>query len=96
MGFTHSINCLPFQVDVMEDDRIARSGIFPTGFPVAELPPLVTTEFIAQDQGNCNPKFMRSSLYALPQDSGMQEMCGIPITLAVTPFAKLHPLEVIN
>ncbi|CAK5112195.1 unnamed protein product [Meloidogyne enterolobii] len=42
---------VPSIIQVIEDDRSSRSGLFPTGFPQAELPPLTTTEFVAQDQG---------------------------------------------
>lgn len=48
-------NTMPSVIDVIEADRLVRSGIFPTGYPTAELPPLISTEFIAQDQGKkCN------------------------------------------
>lgn len=36
----------------MEEDRSTRSGAFPTGYPNAEHPPLTSTEFFAQDQGD--------------------------------------------
>ena len=84
---------MPSIVQVMEDDRNSRSGLFPTGFPQAELPPLITTEFIAQDQGNSNPKFMRSTIYAVPQNSDMTKATHIPLSLAITPFAKLNSSE---
>lgn len=38
-------------MQVIEDDRNLRPNVFPTGFPTAELPPLVTTDIVAQDQG---------------------------------------------
>lgn len=38
-------------MQVIDDDKNSRSGVFPTGYPTAELPPLVTTDIIAQDQG---------------------------------------------
>ena len=42
-----------FKVQVIEEDRSTRSGLFPTGYPNAEHPPLCTTDFFAQDQGMC-------------------------------------------
>lgn len=39
------------QAQVVEEDRSTRSGVFPTGYPTAEHPPLTSTEFVAQDQG---------------------------------------------
>ena len=57
---------IPNPIKVMEDDKRSRSGPFPTnleGLIVAELPPLVTTQFVTRDQGNSNPRFVRSSMY---------------------------------
>uniref|UniRef100_A0A1I8B989 Protein transport protein Sec24C n=1 Tax=Meloidogyne hapla TaxID=6305 RepID=A0A1I8B989_MELHA len=85
---------VPSIIQVVEDDRSSRSGLFPTGFPQAELPPLTTTEFIAQDQGNSNPKFIRSTIYSVPQSSDITKATHLPLSLALTPFAKLHPSEV--
>ncbi|VDN02983.1 unnamed protein product [Thelazia callipaeda] len=79
---------------VIEEDRSTRSGIFPTGYPTAEHPPLTSTEFIAQDQGVCNPKFMRSTLYIAPASSDMLKTTQLSFAVAVTPFARLHPIEV--
>ncbi len=42
---------LILQIQVMQDDSKAKSGVFQTGFPTAEIPPLVTTDFHCQDQG---------------------------------------------
>lgn len=96
-------------MQVIEDDRSSRTGLFPTGFPTAEPPPLTSTEFYAQDMGmaetcdtlsrsitlgNCNPKFIRSSLYAVPQNQDMLKSSQLPLTLAVTPIAALTSHEV--
>uniref|UniRef100_A0A915ETP9 Protein transport protein Sec24C n=1 Tax=Ditylenchus dipsaci TaxID=166011 RepID=A0A915ETP9_9BILA len=87
-------NMMPSVVQVVEDDRSSRSGLFPTGYPNAELPPLVSTEFVAQDQGNSNPKFMRSSLYAVPQTQDMVKSSCLPLSLSITPFAALSSSEI--
>uniref|UniRef100_A0A914IBI6 Uncharacterized protein n=1 Tax=Globodera rostochiensis TaxID=31243 RepID=A0A914IBI6_GLORO len=84
---------MPSLVQVADDDQNTRSGLFPTGFPHAESPPLVSTEIIAQDQGNANPKFMRSTLYAVPQTNDMTKATQLPLSLAICPFAKLHQSE---
>uniref|UniRef100_A0A8R1XUL5 Sec23/Sec24 trunk domain-containing protein n=1 Tax=Onchocerca volvulus TaxID=6282 RepID=A0A8R1XUL5_ONCVO len=86
-------NLMPSVVQVIEEDRSARSGTFPTGYPTAEHPPLTSTEFVAQDQGICNPKFMRSTLYVAPASSDMLKNSQIPFAVAVTPFARLHSNE---
>lgn len=40
----------PFQIQVIEDDQKNRGGLFQTG-QKGLVPPLVTTSFIAEDQG---------------------------------------------
>ncbi|VDK78260.1 unnamed protein product [Litomosoides sigmodontis] len=86
-------NLMPSVVQVIEEDRSTKSGTFPTGYPTAEHPPLTSTEFIAQDQGICSPKFMRSTLYVAPASSDMLKSSQIPFAVAITPFARLHSNE---
>ncbi|KAL7055613.1 hypothetical protein AAHC03_023028 [Spirometra sp. Aus1] len=81
---------MPSAVEVIANDRAQRSGVFQTG-PVGVTPPLVTTDFVCKDEGNCNPRFMRSSLYAVPTSSGLLKSVGLPFVLTVEPFAELHP-----
>jgi len=38
------------QIQVMEDDKKSRCGVFHTGQKGA-IPPLVTTDFVVEDQG---------------------------------------------
>lgn len=86
-------NLMPSAVQVIEEDRSTRSGLFPTGYPNAEHPPLTSTEYFAQDQGNCNPKYMRSTLYVAPASSDILKNTQIPFAVAISPFARLHPNE---
>ncbi|TMS38858.1 hypothetical protein L596_005490 [Steinernema carpocapsae] len=86
-------NLMPSVIQVIEDDRSSRTGTFPTGYPHAEPPPLVTTNFSARDQGNCNPKFVRSTLYNVPQNADMIKQSQIPFSVAITPFANILPTE---
>ena len=53
---------MPSAIQVMEDDKRTRSGPFATN-QKGLIPPLVTTRFVTQDQGNCGPRFVRSSMY---------------------------------
>jgi protein transport protein SEC24 len=87
-------NALPSAIQVIEDDRQTRTGVFPTGYPTAEHPPLVSTEFIANDYGNSNPKFMRSSFYSVPATQEFTKQSQIPFCISTTPFAKLVPGEI--
>lgn len=53
---------MPSAIQVMEDDKRTRSGPFATN-QKGLVPPLVTTPYITQDQGNAGPRFIRSSMY---------------------------------
>ncbi|KAF5400452.1 Transport protein Sec24B [Paragonimus heterotremus] len=81
---------LPSAVEVIESNRAQYPGPFPTG-QRGVVPPLVSTEFSCRDEGNCNPRFIRSSLYAIPTSSDLLKTVGIPFTLTISPFATLHP-----
>lgn len=54
-----------FQIQVTQDDQQNRSGVFCTN-QKGLVPPLVTTNFVVQDQGNASPRFIRSSMYNVP------------------------------
>lgn len=49
----------------MQDDQRTRSGAFVTN-EKGLVPPLVTTKFVVQDQGNASPRFIRSTMYNVP------------------------------
>ncbi|CAH8640427.1 unnamed protein product [Dicrocoelium dendriticum] len=83
-------NQLPVVFQVIESNRTQCTGPFPTG-QLNVVPPLVTTDFVCRDEGNCNPRFVRSSLYGVPITSDMLKTVGIPFTLTISPFATLHP-----
>ncbi|CDW57090.1 protein transport protein Sec24C [Trichuris trichiura] len=93
-------NMMPSLIQVVEDDRKARGGLFQTGFDHAEQPPLCTTEFFAEDQGNCNPKFVRATLYNAPISNDFLKQSALPFGLSITPMANLsaeeRPLPVVN
>ena len=86
---------LYFQIQVIEDDKTAKGGLYQTN-QRGVAPPLVTTNFICEDQGNANPRFMRSTVYNIPITSDLSKQSHIPMALAITPFARLHDREVIN
>ncbi len=87
----HSLLCFFFCLfQVIENDRSQRSGLFQTG-PTSVAPPLATTDFSCRDEGNCNPRFMRSSLYNVPTSQDLLKQIGLPFVLSVQPFAELHP-----
>lgn len=83
---------MPSPIQVIEDDRQHKTGTFVTNLR-GQVPPLITTNFVTQDQGNCNPSFVRSTMYNIPCTSDMLKNSHIPFALSITPFAKLHPNE---
>lgn len=64
----------------MQDDKQNRSGIFYTN-QKGLMPPLVTTNFITQDQGNCSPRFVRSTMYNVPVTVDMMKQVNPKIIL---------------
>lgn len=84
---------MPSPIQVIEDDKSKCSGPWPTG-QRGSVPPLVTTDFVAVDQGNCSPRFIRSTMYNIPSQPDLIKQCHIPIALSISPFARLHPDEV--
>lgn len=49
----------------MQDDQATRSGVFVTN-QKGLVPPLVSTKFVVQDQGNASPRYIRSTMYNVP------------------------------
>lgn len=59
-----------------------------------EIPPLATTNFTAIDYGNCNPRYMRSTLYNIPMSEEMLNMTRIPFGILSQPLANIKDTEV--
>jgi len=83
---------MPSPIQVIDDDRRNRSGVFQTNTK-GSVPPLVTTNFMTQDQGNANPRFIRSTMYNIPCTADMLKNSHIPFALSVTPFAEVGSQE---
>lgn len=54
-----------FKIQVIQDDQKTKGGMFTTN-QKGLVPPLVTTKFTVDDQGNASPRFIRSSMYSVP------------------------------
>ncbi|XP_069690232.1 protein transport protein Sec24C isoform X2 [Periplaneta americana] len=78
---------MPSPIQVMQDDQRNRSGIFYTN-QKGQVPPLVTTHFITQDQGNASPRFLRSSMYNVPATIDMMKQTAVPFGIVVSPLAR--------
>ncbi|CAF0790089.1 unnamed protein product [Adineta ricciae] len=83
---------VPNVVQVLEQSQEKIQQPFITNAP-GLLPPLVATDFVCQDQGSCNPRFIRSTTYTIPNAHDMIKQSHIPIALAISPLATLRPDE---
>ncbi|XP_065058870.1 protein transport protein Sec24C-like [Rhopilema esculentum] len=80
---------MPNPIQVMSDDQDQwQKGLFQTSMR-GKLPPLVSTKCKVQDDGNCSPRFMRSTMYNVPCNQDMLKESQIPLAIISTPFAKL-------
>ncbi|KZT62462.1 hypothetical protein CALCODRAFT_489824 [Calocera cornea HHB12733] len=59
----------------------------------AEQPPLATSDYVAIDQGNSSPRFIRLTSYAIPHTGDLTAKCEWPLGAVLQPFAPLHPEE---
>ncbi|XP_071751437.1 protein transport protein Sec24D [Centroberyx gerrardi] len=91
---------IPSITQVIEDDQAKRGGQLYTTNLRGQVPPLVTTDFTVQDQGNASPRFMRCTTYSLPCTADLAKQCQVPLATIIKPFASLPknetPLYVVN
>lgn len=84
---------VPNVVQVLEQSQEKSQEAFITNAP-GLLPPLVGLDFACQDQGSCNPRFIRSTTYTIPHGNDMIKQSHIPLALAISPLANVRPDEV--
>ncbi|KAF9010208.1 sec24-related protein [Cyathus striatus] len=83
---------IPSPIEAMESDKAEwETKIFHT-LPGSHAP-LCTSEFVALDQGNSSPKFIRMSTWNMPSTSRVANDSGVPIYAIIQPFAELDPRE---
>nr|XP_040238850.2 protein transport protein Sec24D isoform X1 [Anopheles coluzzii]XP_040238851.2 protein transport protein Sec24D isoform X1 [Anopheles coluzzii] len=90
---------MPNPIQVMAENQENCGGVFCTNQP-GQLPPLVTTKFVTQDQGNASPRFVRSTMYNIPQTADMMKQSAVPFSLIISPFARTVegelPIPIVN
>ncbi|CAF3809866.1 unnamed protein product [Rotaria magnacalcarata] len=83
---------VPNVVQVLEQSQEKIQEPFITNAP-GSIPPLAATDFVCQDQGSCNPRYIRSTTYTIPYATDMIKQSQIPIALAISPLANLRSDE---
>lgn len=79
---------MPSPIQVMQDDQNMRGGVFMTN-QKGLVPPLVTTNFITQDQGNTSPRYIRSTMYTVPTTNDIIKQTNVPFGLVISPMARI-------
>ncbi|XP_039735435.1 protein transport protein Sec24D, partial [Pteropus medius] len=91
---------IPSPIQVIENDRAARGGQVYATNTRGQVPPLVTTDCVVQDQGNASPRYIRCTTYCFPCTSDMAKQAQIPLAAVITPFATIPsnetPLYLVN
>ncbi|KAK2583030.1 hypothetical protein KPH14_009072 [Odynerus spinipes] len=83
---------MPSPIQVMQDDQRAKGGVFATN-QRGLVPPLVTTKFVTQDQGNASPRYIRSTMYTVPTTADIIKQTRVPFALILSPMARAEEGE---
>ncbi|KAJ8676393.1 hypothetical protein QAD02_012180 [Eretmocerus hayati] len=83
---------MPSPIQVIQDDQRMKGGVFTTN-QKGLVPPLVTTKFTVEDQGNASPRFIRSSVYTVPTTADIVKQTQVPFALILSPMAQLEENE---
>ncbi|XP_067613966.1 protein transport protein Sec24D-like [Eurosta solidaginis] len=78
---------MPNPISVMIENQNSAGGAFVTN-EQGLLPPLVTTKYVVQDQGNSSPRYIRSSLYCIPSTADLLKTTTLSFTLTISPMAR--------
>ncbi|XP_014215560.1 protein transport protein Sec24C-like [Copidosoma floridanum] len=83
---------MPSPIQVIQDDQKTKGGVFATN-QKGLVPPLVTTKFVVEDQGNASPRFVRSTMYTVPTTADIIKQTQIPFALILSPMAQVEEGE---
>ncbi|XP_069475104.1 protein transport protein Sec24C-like isoform X2 [Ambystoma mexicanum] len=87
------LSVTPSVVRAIEDDKLLwESQVFVTDVR-GQIPPLTSTHFTVEDQGNASPRFIRCTTYTLPATAQLAEVSHLPLAAIVKPLAILPPTE---
>uniref|UniRef100_K9IPQ2 Putative vesicle coat complex copii subunit sec24/subunit sfb2 n=1 Tax=Desmodus rotundus TaxID=9430 RepID=K9IPQ2_DESRO len=86
-------DAVPSPIQVIENDRATRGGQVYVTSTRGQVPPLVTTDYVVQDQGNASPRYIRCTTYCFPSTSDMAKQAQVPLAAVITPFATVPPNE---
>ncbi|XP_035745533.1 protein transport protein Sec24D [Egretta garzetta] len=84
---------IPSPIQVIENDKASRGGQIYATNTRGQVPPLVTTDCIIQDQGHASPRYIRCTTYCFPLSSDMAKQARIPLAAVIQPFAIVPPNE---
>ncbi|XP_075837573.1 protein transport protein Sec24D [Microtus pennsylvanicus] len=91
---------IPSPIQVIESDRTTRGGQVYTTNTRGQVPPLVTTDCVIQDQGHSSPRYIRCTTYCFPCTADMAKQAQIPLAAVIKPFADIPanetPLYLVN
>lgn len=84
---------IPSVVKVIEEDRsLWGQQVFVTN-TCGQLPPLASTEFTVDDQGNSSPHFVRCTTYTLPSSAELANISHFPLAVLLKPLAAVPHSE---
>ncbi|KAM6269591.1 protein transport protein Sec24D [Porphyrio hochstetteri] len=84
---------IPSPIQVIENDKASRGGQIYATNTRGQVPPLVTTDCVIQDQGHASPRYIRCTTYCFPSSSDMAKQARIPLAAVIQPFAAVPPNE---
>ncbi|XP_054846422.1 protein transport protein Sec24D isoform X2 [Eublepharis macularius] len=84
---------IPSPIQVIENDKVSRGGQIYATNTRGQVPPLVTTDCVVQDQGHASPRYFRCTAYCFPSSAEMAKQAQIPLAAIIKPFASVLPNE---